>query len=161
MSDQRFEVSRTIEGCHVLPSAVDPADVPVAHGAGSETGEDTGRRPDGSDEVGSDPDPRLTFANERTYLAWNRTALALIAGGLAVAQFVKVGVAGAQLIVALPLIALGAFMSYSSYHHWQSNEQALRLAESLPASALPRILAYAVGAFAVGATALALVHFAS
>jgi putative membrane protein len=120
-----------------------------------------GKQPEATGEVGSDPDPRFMLANERTYLAWNRTALALIAGGLAVAQFVKVGVAGTQLIVALPLIALGAFMSYRSYRHWQRNEQALRLAQPLPASALPRILAYGVGAFAVAATALALVHFAS
>jgi putative membrane protein len=41
-------------------------------------------------EPDADSDPRFTFANERTYLAWNRTALALIAGGSAVAQLVKV-----------------------------------------------------------------------
>ncbi|MET1000460.1 MAG: DUF202 domain-containing protein, partial [Acidimicrobiia bacterium] len=35
-------------------------------------------------EVGRDPDPRFSYANERTFLAWNRTALALIAAGLAV-----------------------------------------------------------------------------
>lgn len=140
-----------------MPAAVDPSDTSVAQGADS----GAGGRPEAAGEAGSDPDPRFTFANERTYLAWNRTALALIAGGLAVAQFVKVGVAGAQLIVALPLIALGAFMSYRSYRHWQRNEQALRLAQSLPASALPRILAYGVVAFAFAATALALVHFAS
>ncbi len=45
-------------------------------------------------EPGAEPDPRFTFANERTYLAWSRTALALIVAGLAVAQFVKVGVNG-------------------------------------------------------------------
>ncbi len=125
------------------------------------TGGDESGRADAGGEVGSDPDPRFTFANERTYLAWNRTALALIVGGLAVAQFVKVGFAGAQLIVALPLIALGAFVSYRSYRNWQRNDQALRLAQSLPASDLPRTLAYGVGVFAVGATVLALVHFAS
>jgi putative membrane protein len=140
-----------------LPSAVDPADVPAAQDAGRGIGE----QPDGPGQVGSDPDPRFTFANERTYLAWNRTALALIAGGLAVAQFVKVGIAGAQLIVALPLIALGALTSYGSYHRWQRNEQALRLAQSLPASVLPRILAYGVVGFAVAAAALALIHFMS
>ena len=37
-------------------------------------------------DVGEDPDPRFTFANERTFLAWNRTALALIGGGLAAGQ---------------------------------------------------------------------------
>ena len=41
--------------------------------------------PDDLDE-GVDPDPRFTFANERTFLAWIRTALALVAGGLAVTQ---------------------------------------------------------------------------
>jgi putative membrane protein len=114
----------------------------------------------GIDPAGNEPDPRLTFANERTYLAWNRTALALIAGGLAVAQFLKAGFAGAQLIVALPLIALGAFMSHRSYRHWQHNEQALRLSQPLPATALPRVLAYGVAVFAVAATTLAFVHFA-
>jgi putative membrane protein len=32
---------------------------------------------------GSEPDPRFTLANERTFLAWIRTALALPAGGVA------------------------------------------------------------------------------
>jgi putative membrane protein len=35
-----------------------------------------------------EPDFRFTLANERTFLAWIRTALALIAGGVAVAQLV-------------------------------------------------------------------------
>ena len=33
-----------------------------------------------------DIDPRFSYANERTFLAWNRTALALIGVGLAVAN---------------------------------------------------------------------------
>lgn len=37
-------------------------------------------------EPGTEPDYRFTLANERTFLAWIRTALALIAGGVAVAQ---------------------------------------------------------------------------
>ena len=74
-----------------------------------------GRRRSAVTDVGTDPDPRFTLANERTFLAWNRTALALIAGGLAVAQFLKFGIGGGRLILALPLIALGAAMSLSSY----------------------------------------------
>jgi putative membrane protein len=108
-----------------------------------------------------EPDPRFRFANERTYLAWNRTGLALIAGGLAVSQFLKVGVSGAQLIVALPLIAFGASLSYRSFRHWQRNERALRLAEPLPESILPRVLVYGVSIFGVAAAALAILHFAS
>jgi putative membrane protein len=34
----------------------------------------------------SDPDYRFSLANERTFLAWIRTALALVAGGVAAAK---------------------------------------------------------------------------
>ena len=33
---------------------------------------------------GEDPDPRFSLANERTFLAWLRTGLALVVAGLAV-----------------------------------------------------------------------------
>ena len=36
---------------------------------------------------GDDPDYRFTLANERTFLAWIRTALALLAGGVLLHQF--------------------------------------------------------------------------
>ena len=45
-------------------------------------------------DVGEDPDPRFTFANERTFLAWNRTALALIGGGLAAGQLLEFDASG-------------------------------------------------------------------
>ena len=44
-------------------------------------------RPD-VDDVGEEPDVRFTLANERTYLAWIRTSLALIGGGLAASQLI-------------------------------------------------------------------------
>ena len=34
--------------------------------------------------AGREPDPRFTLANERTFLAWIRTALGLLAGGIGV-----------------------------------------------------------------------------
>lgn len=64
---------------------------------------------------GEAPDPRFTFANERTFLAWNRTALALIAAGLAAAQFLHFHLHGLRLLIALPLIVLGAALSIASY----------------------------------------------
>lgn len=36
---------------------------------------------------GKEPDYRFTLANERTFLAWVRTGLALLAGGLLLDQF--------------------------------------------------------------------------
>ncbi len=35
-----------------------------------------------------EPDYRFTLANERTFLAWQRTALGLLAAAVAVVQFV-------------------------------------------------------------------------
>jgi putative membrane protein len=119
-------------------------------------------RPAGASDgrnVGNDPDPRFGFANERTYLAWNRTALAMIAGGLVVAQFLKTGVAGLQLIVALPLIAFGAVLSLWSYRNWQRNREAMRRGDPIPASALPRALLYGVILFAASAAVLAVIRF--
>jgi putative membrane protein len=101
------------------------------------------------------PDPRLTFANERTFLAWNRTALALIAGGLAVSQLLKVGPGHAE----LALITFGAFISCTGYRHWQRTERALRLGRPVAPSALPRFLACGVVGFALAAAGLAILRF--
>ena len=45
-------------------------------------------RPGGGADPGEgrEPDPRFTFANERTFLAWSRTALALVVAGLGIVQ---------------------------------------------------------------------------
>ena len=62
-------------------------------------------------EVGEDPDPRFTFANERTFLAWNRTALALIGGGLAAGQLLDFDSEAVRLLVALPPVLLGGVLA--------------------------------------------------
>jgi putative membrane protein len=90
--------------------------------------------------VGRDPDPRFTLANERTFLAWNRTALALIGGGLAAGQLLDFDSRGARLVVALPPIALGLTLALVSYRRWEANERALRLDEPLPGVGPPWLL---------------------
>ena len=92
------------------------------------------------ERTGSDPDPRFTFANERTFLAWNRTALALIAAGLAAAQFLKFNLHGLRLVIAVPLIVLGAVLAVASYLHWEDSERAMRLHQALRYSWMPRVL---------------------
>jgi putative membrane protein len=82
----------------------------------------------------------LTFANERTFLAWNRTALALIAAGLAAAQFLHFNLHGLRLIISVPLIVLGAALALASYLHWEDSERAMRLRQSLRYSWMPRVL---------------------
>jgi putative membrane protein len=99
-------------------------------------------------EVGEAPDPRFTFANERTFLAWNRTALALIGGGLAAGQLLDFQTEAIRLIVALAPILLGGAVAISAYRRWEANERAMRLHEPLPGSA-PRWLSLGLAGIAV------------
>jgi putative membrane protein len=106
------------------------------------------RRPD-VEQVGEEPDERFTLANERTYLAWIRTSLALIGGGLAAGQLLEFRSTAARLVVALPPIVLGAVLALTSYRRWEANQRALRLHEPLPTGGPPRLLALGIGAVAV------------
>jgi putative membrane protein len=99
-------------------------------------------------EVGDPPDPRFSFANERTFLAWNRTALALIGGGLAAGQLLDFETEALRLIVALVPIVLGGVLAITSYGRWEANERAMRLGEPLPGTA-PRWLGVALAGIAV------------
>lgn len=98
---------------------------------------------------GDDIDPRFSYANERTFLAWNRTALALIGVGLAVANLLPpFEFAWGRRMIALPLIALGGLVSIVSLTEWIGNERAMRRQERLPGSRLPLLLAVVVGVVA-------------
>jgi putative membrane protein len=91
--------------------------------------------------VGEEPDYRFTLANERTFLAWLRTSLALLAGGVAVIQLVpNFAVPGGRHILGFALLALSILVAVSSYRHWAESERALRLGKPLPPSVLPRTL---------------------
>lgn len=97
--------------------------------------------------VGSDPDYRFTLANERTFLAWIRTALALAAGGLAAATVLD-DVEHADLL-GVGLVALAFITAATSYRRWARNERAMRLNEPLPQSRLPMFMAVVVAVVAV------------
>ncbi|HUQ38999.1 MAG TPA: DUF202 domain-containing protein [Acidimicrobiales bacterium] len=108
------------------------------------------------DEVGTDPDPRWTLANERTFLAWNQTALALIAAGIAVTQVLPpFDFPGGRFLLGLPPIALGGIISFTSYARWDAAERAMREGRPLPTSLLPKLLGLAIGCGAVVAAVLA------
>ena len=101
------------------------------------------------------PDPRDSYANERTLLAWNRTALALIGGGLALAGFAH---GATVLVAALPLMAFGGFLSFASFLRWQRDERALRGGEPLRPSSLPSVLGYGGAVVAAVAAVLAILR---
>ena len=102
------------------------------------------------------PDVRFSYANERTFLAWNRTSLALVTAGLAITQLLPAfDLPGGRRLIGLPLIALGTVTAFLSYRHWTENERAMRERKPLPSSPLPRILAVVVGGSAAIAFVLA------
>jgi putative membrane protein len=108
-----------------------------------------------TDPAEPEPDVRFTFANERTFLAWNRTALALIATGVAATQLLpKFDVEFGRRILGLPLIALGAVLAVTSFHYWRRNEAAMRRREPLPRSPMPLVLSIGIGVVAVIAVIL-------
>ncbi|MGH9013321.1 MAG: YidH family protein [Acidimicrobiia bacterium] len=109
-------------------------------------------------EVGKEPDVRFTYANERTFLAWNRTALALVATGVAATQLLPaLDIEFGRRLLGLPLIAMGALLAVTSYHRWEANERAMRLREPLPPSPLPLLLAVGIGVVAILAIVVAAV----
>ncbi len=90
--------------------------------------------------LGEDPDPRMTLANERTFLAWNRTALALIAAGLAAGQVLDFNSTLARLLISLPPVLLGATLAVLSLGRWRRNEHALRHGEPIALDGPYRLL---------------------
>ncbi len=110
-------------------------------------------------EVGTEPDYRFSLANERTFLAWNRTALALLAAGLAVANLLpRFGFPHTRLIVSLVLIGLGAGLAFLSYPAWEAKERAMREGRPLPTFRAPRVVAIGVGLVSILAAVGIIIH---
>ena len=108
-------------------------------------------------EVGSTPDYRFSLANERTFLAWIRTALALVGGGLAVDQFLpRLSPLYLRTTLAVSLILLGGYAAVRAAVRWVQSERAIRLGEDLPPSRFPGALAavLALGALLLVAAVL-------
>src|ERR1700728_4836880 len=95
------------------------------------------------DAGGTEPDPRFTFANERTFLAWSRTALALVVTGLGIVQLLPPfpGVSAGRHLLGVPLIALGGVLAVPAYVEGVRTRRALRRGDPLPQSVLPWVLA--------------------
>lgn len=131
-------ISTTITGVSALPSAGDDR-----------------RWPRSVYGVGSDPDPRFSFANERTFLAWIRTALGFLAAGIAIAAVAHLTsrVVGLEVRVAsVILIICGVACGVGALTRWMSNERAMRLEQPLPSSRMLLVLTGVV--VAVASTAL-------
>ena len=111
------------------------------------------------DQDDYEPDPRFSYANERTFLAWMRTALGLITAGLAVTQLLPpFDFPGGRRLIGLPLIAMGTIIAGVSLRNWTANEHAMRRGLPLPRSPLPWITAVVVTIVAVIGVILVIVE---
>ncbi|GAA1202420.1 YidH family protein [Prauserella alba] len=114
--------------------------------------DDTARDEDhGAD---AEPDYRFTLANERTYLAWLRTALGLVAGGVALQQLVP-GLAseGPRTLLATLCVGLALVIATAAYPRWRAVQRAMSRGGPLPRNVLLPVLGAGIAAL----TALALV----
>jgi putative membrane protein len=104
--------------------------------------------------VGTDPDYRFTLANERTFLAWLRTGLALLAGAVALASLVHdFGPRSLRIAITVFVLILSLIVTVGAYVRWDRAERALRENRSLPTDPLPRLMVASV-TIIVGAMAI-------
>ncbi|MDT4937113.1 MAG: putative rane protein [Pseudonocardiales bacterium] len=108
-------------------------------------------RPRWQDE-GDEPDYRFSLANERTFLAWIRTSLALIAGAVAVVFVPQFRVTHARWVLGIGLSLVGMAAATFSYVRWASNERAMR--QHRPLASGYGMLALSVGAVVVALAVL-------
>lgn len=104
----------------------------------------SGRFPQRVFGVGEEPDARFTLANERTFLAWIRTSLGLLAGGVALEVLGLDLHAGFRLAASLALVGIGVLTPGLAWVNWARTEAALRRGQVLPASLLGTVVAVAV-----------------
>jgi putative membrane protein len=109
-------------------------------------------------ETGDDPEPRFSFANERTFLAWIRTALALLAAGIGLEAFApELAVPGLRQVLAALLVLSGVATSALAFRRWLASEVAMREGRSLPPPRVAPWLSYGVAAVALAVFVLVMV----
>lgn len=105
-------------------------------------------------DEGAEPDPRFTLANERTFLAWMRTSLAFIAGGVALETFALPLPERLITVVSATMLVAAAVLPGAAWFHWAACERAMRRGEPMPSSpmlpALVILVAVVAAALLVG-----------
>lgn len=103
-----------------------------------------------------EPDYRFTLANERTFLAWQRTALGLLAAAVALVQLVpELAVPGARRLLGVGLAGLAICTSGIGLRRWIHADRAMRRGQPLPRHPSPGFLA--IGLIVLGVISLGLV----
>ncbi|MRS92038.1 DUF202 domain-containing protein [Enterobacteriaceae bacterium RIT714] len=109
--------------------------------------------------VGEAPDYRFSLANERTFLAWIRTALGFLAAGVGLDQLAPdFATPLIREVLALLLCLFAGGLAIYGYLRWLRNEKAMRLKEDL--SYTRGLLAISVMLLLVAVVVMGLVLYA-
>lgn len=98
---------------------------------------------------GDEPDPRFSLANERTFLAWIRTTLALLAGAAAVHALDLSMSEIVQRSSSAILAAAGLLSAIHAWLGWAKTESALRNGRPLPSNAVGIVLVAVIAAVSI------------
>ena len=96
------------------------------------------------DEQPEPTDYRFLLANERTFLAWIRTALSLQIAGLGVLQFLTHGDDAVRYTLGVSLVVAGSYVGTTGYLRYYRNERAIRANEDLTSIRSSAVVAAAV-----------------
>jgi putative membrane protein len=107
------------------------------------------RRPHSVYDVGQEPDPRFSLANERTFLAWIRTSLAIVAGAVALHSLEVPDTVWVRNVLVLVLLAIACLVAVTASTRWARTERAMRLREPLPGFGLVGVFSGAIVVTAV------------
>jgi putative membrane protein len=104
----------------------------------------TTRQPRWVYDAGEEPDPRFSLANERTFLAWVRTALAMLAGGVALHALTVPSTGWLRGVLVVVLIGVGGLVCVFALVRWARIERAMRLRQPLPSFGLGIVMTAAL-----------------
>jgi putative membrane protein len=123
----------------------------AGHGEGAST-------PEGDPPKEFEPDYRFTLANERTFLAWLRTALALLAAAVAVVQLIpEFVIPGTRQVVGGLLTGMAVITACAGLYRWEQVDHAIRRGLPLPRHRIPQVLTGALVLVALLTVALAVI----
>lgn len=101
-----------------------------------------------------EPDYRFTLANERTFLAWQRTSLGLLAAAVAAVQFMpELPIHGMRHMLGAMVGILAMLTAGTGLQRWVQVDRAIRHGQPLPRPTTPVYLA--VGLVMIGLVTVA------
>jgi len=106
------------------------------------------------------PDYRFSLANERTLLAWLRTALALVAGGVATQFVPELGFPAGGPVVSIGLLLAGLVTALAGHRRYTRNERAIAADQPLPASTAATAVTALIAVLVVALLVLVVVEIA-